>query len=505
MTRQTNPLAELAATMQLLALQPQSAQLWCRVGFLYLKIFELTEALDTFRAAQQIDQNLADAFYGEAIALQQLGSSHEALRALEHAMSRNPQDQRLFSAYAYLCSAAESPPEKTVAAYKTWAQRFTEPARPQFPPRPHNRTADEKLRIGYVSSDFRQHAVMDFFAPILAHHNREKFSVIAFSNGIADERTAAIRRQFDFWNDIRTLNDQAAADLIKKRGIDVLVDLSGHTEGNRLGVFARQPAAVQFTWFGYNGTTGMGAFDGRLTDIAMDPPGNEFFATEPLLRLPCFATFQPPADAPEISDPPYQRNGYITFGSLNNAQKLSDSTLKTWSILLQKIPTAHLLLIGPHAPTAGIATQQIILQRFAAHDLPMERVSLLPRQSLADFLALGKHIDIALEPFPLSGGVTTAQALWMGLPVVTLAGKLPCERAAAAILAAAKRSEWTSHSITEYLNIATTLAAKPQQLAGLRRTQREWIMNSPLLSPTEQVLALETFFQNHWNQKVSTA
>lgn len=490
--------------MQALAADPHNAQLWCQVGFLYLRIFETQEALDTFRAAQQINARLSDAFYGEGIALQQLGDTPGALAALEQAMARAPQDQRLFSAYAYLCNEAGLAPSQVFMAYQNWAERFTEPLRPKHRPPANRRSASDKLRIGYISADFRQHAMMDFFAPVLRQHNRQQFSIIAFSNGAPDETTASIRAQFDFWNDVRGLSDQAVSDLIKKRGIDVLVDLSGHTEGNRLLAMARQPAAVQLTWYGYNGTTGMSAMDGRLTDAVMDPEGNEAYASETLYRLPSFACFQPNPQAPELVDPPYVRNGHITFGSLNNAQKISDATLSTWGNLLAAFPTARLTIIGPHAPTAGQATQQTLLDRFSRLGLPLARVDLLPRQSLSDFLQLGNQIDIALESFPRSGGVTTAQALWMGLPVIALAGKLPFERAAAAILHAANRPEWVTYTVSDYLSksieLAKQLSDTQDHFTALRHAQREHLGNSRLLDYAGHTQALEQIYTSSWER-----
>lgn len=494
----TGPLARLAAATEALAGQPHNAQLWCEIGFTYLSMYETQEALDTFRAAQQINPRTSDAYYGEAIALQQLGETPEALRALTQALRCNPQDQRLFSAYAYLCAAAGSPPVTTFQAYQDWAQRFALPLRPKYRPPVHARKPSEKLRIGYLSADFRQHAIMDFFAPVLRHHNRDRFQLIAFSNGTSDARTPEIRQQFDYWNDIRTLSDQAAADLIQKRGIDILVDLSGHTEGTRLLVLARQPAAVQLTWYGYNGTTGMAQLDGRLTDAVMDPAGHEIWSTEPLWRLPNFACFAPPANAPAVVPPPCLSQGFITLGSLNNAQKISDATLRCWAGILEKLPTARLLLVGPHGPTASLLIQETLWTRLTRLGIPRERTTLLPRQTLDDFLDLGRRIDIALETFPLSGGVTTAQALWMGLPVVTLAGTLPFERAAAAILAAANRAEWITDHEAAYADCVCALASDPAMLATLRAQQRDHLTASPLRDEQAQVLALENIFEQCW-------
>lgn len=503
MTNETNLLVELSNAMHTVAAQPHNAQLWANVGFVYLRLNELQEALATFQAAQQINPRVADAWYGEAIVQQKLGHTLAAQNGLQKAIHLAPNDQRLFAAYAYLCAAAQQGTDVVKAAYIDWAKRFAEPLKPKHRPPPHRRSPQDKLRIGYVSADFRQHALMHFFAPVLAQHNRDRFQIIAFSNGKPDQTTSAIKTQFDFWNDIRGLNDQALADLIKKRGIDILIDLSGHTEGNRLLAFARQPAAYQLTWYGYNGTTGMTAIDGRLTDAVMDPIGHEVASVEPLLRLPNFACFQPPIDAPGIFPTPCLKNGFVTFGSLNNAQKLSDNTLKTWAILLQNIPSARLTLVGPHAATAAESITAPLQQRLASCGLPLDRVTVLPHQNLHDFLRLGQKIDIALESFPLSGAVTTCQALWMGLPVVALNGQQAFERAAAAILNAAHCASWVATSTTQYIEIATQLASTPNTIDALRHSLRNTLEHSPLMDYATQTQALENLLLTHMVSAVS--
>lgn len=493
-----NLLAALAEAMQRVAAQPHNAQRWADVGFVYLKLNELQEALATFEAAQQINARTSDAWYGAAIVQHKLGRTADALPSLKQAMALAPNDQRLFAAYAYLCSAAHLGPAVVKAAYEAWAKRFADPLQPKYRSPANRRGATEKLRIGYVSADFRQHALMHFFAPVLTAHDRDRFQLIAFSNGPPDETTPAIKSKFDFWNDIRGFSDPAVADLIKKRGIDVLIDLSGHTEGNRLLTFARQPAAVQLTWYGYNGTTGMRAMDGRLTDGVMDPAGNEAASTEPLFRLPSFACFQPAHNAPDTGALPCLKNGYITFGSLNNAQKLSDETLQTWATLLHAIPNARLTLVGPHAATAAESVRAPLQNRLADMGLPLDRVTLLPYQNLDDFLQLGQHIDIALEPFPLSGAVTTCQALWMGLPVIALNGEQPFERAAAAILTAANCPQWIADSPAQYLTFARALADKPNDIDAHRQGLRQHLRQSPLMNYAAQTQALETLLLNAW-------
>lgn len=484
-------LDKLSALLLQLAAAPQDGRIWCEVGFTYLQIFEIQEALATFISARQLAPQLAAAHYGESIARFQFGDHAGAMACLETAMQLAPAEQSLFSAHAHLCAASDQPPPVVFAAYRAWAERFAEPLRPHRRPARRQRCAGERVRIGYLSADLRQHALLSFFAPVLERHDRQRFSLIAFSSGRADPLTTEIRRRFDDWHDIGQLSDHAAADLIRQQEIDILVDLSGHTDGSRLLTLARQPAAVQFTWYGYNSTTGSRSIDYRLTDASMDPPGNEQWSTETLLRLPAFAAYAPPAEAPPVATLPADRQGYVTFGSLNNPQKLTGATLAAWAAILRRLPTARLLLIGPHAPSAvpGVGAQ--LRQRLAASGLPTERVELLPRQDFPAFLQLGERVDIALEPFPLSGAVTTCHALWMGAIPITLSGILPNTRAAAAILCAAGLPELIAADRDAYVELACQLATDHRRLRQLRAGLREHLAASRLLDHGGHVRALE--------------
>ncbi len=484
----SQPLQQLADCLQQLSVRPQDGGLWCKVGFLYLSIHEPGEALATFQAAQQIAPGLGEAWFGESIARLRLGEAQAALTAIEAAIARAPGDQRLYSAKAYLLQTSGNDPATVLAAYRDWGRRFADPlARP----RPKLRRPGGKIRLGYLSADFRQHALMDFFAPVLEHHDREQFELIAFFSGQADASTVNIKTRFDYWNDVHQLNDKQLAQLIERRGIDILIDLSGHSAGTRLLAVARRPAPIQLTWFGYNGTSGLSVLDGRLSDPVMDPPGNEQWASEAIIRLPHFACFAPPPDSAPPGPAPCLKNGYVTFGSLNNVQKISSATLHAWRDILAAVPSARLRLIGPFTPEAGAGAGAHWRQHLAAHGLPDERVDLLPQQALADFYRLGDAIDIALEPFPLTGAVTTAQALWMGLPCLTLAGTLPAERAAAAILAAANLPAGIVDRKTSYIEHAIHWASDPATLDQLRQGLRLHLQASPLLDHAGFTRALE--------------
>lgn len=489
---ENNPLATLAQLMQEVARQPGNAALWCRIGFTYLRIGEHQEALATFMAAQQISPDYAESWFGEAVTRFELGEHQTALDKLGTSISRAPRDQRLWSARAHMLSALGSPPETILAAYKDWARRFAEPLKPATPPPPFQQ--GQRLRIGYLSADFRQHALAYFFLPVLQQHDKAHFELFGVFSGKEDQKTAEFKSLFEHWHDIANLDDAAASKLISELELDLLVDLSGHSDGNRLLTLARQPVAKQATWYGYNCTTGMSAMQYRLTDIHMDPTENAAWSTETLLRLPCFASYQPP-EAPEISDLPAKRNGYVTFGSLNNPQKLTKETLTLWARILDALPNSRLLLIAPYGSTGESSTRGQWQQHLQACGLPLERIDLLPKQGFQDFLALSEKIDIALEPFPFSGGVTTCHTLWMGLPAITLTGTLPFERAATAILQAARLPELIQNTPAAYLEMALKLAQNLDDLAALRKNMRPHLLASPLLDSGTQTRALEEIYR----------
>ena len=283
---------------------------------------------------------------------------------------------------------------------------------------------DRRLRIGYVSGDFRAHAVNYFFEPLLRHHQKSGFEFFAYANMHSEDAvTARLKQSFDHWRNIVAMRDDAVADLIEADGIDILIDLYGHMAANRLLVFARKPAPVQATWLGFTTTTGVGAIDYRISDPYADPPGmTEHFNTETLWRLPStFCCYEPRADiADPIDHPPRDDNGFVTFGCFNNFTKVTDRALKCWAEILRRIPDARLLL-----EIVGIDGAEFRRETEARLDglgLPLDRIIFQPRKSSNQYVLYNK-IDIALDPIPFNGGATTLDALWITVPVVTLAGE----------------------------------------------------------------------------------
>ena len=310
-------------------------------------------------------------------------------------------------------------------------------------------------------------------------------------------------RYADHWLVTVGLSDDDLAERIRTDGIDILVDLAGHTAKNRLGVFARKPAPVQVTWLGYPNTTGLKAIDYRLVDAVTDPVGQaDAWASESLVRLEGgFLCYAGSKDAPEPTMPPCLTTGTVTFGSFNNPAKLSEATLDTWARLLARLPQARLLLKGN--PFADAATRALFLSRLSERGVAAERVELVAwLPSEATHLALYNRVDVALDPFPYNGTTTTCEALWMGVPVVTLRGDRHAGRVGASLLTQVGLTDWIAGSVEEYLQIAATLAGNPQHLNDLRRTLRPRLAASPLCDGRAFARKIEATYRTMWQLRI---
>ena len=295
---------------------------------------------------------------------------------------------------------------------------------------------ERTLRIGYVSGDFRAHSVAYFLVSILGHHDRSLFKAFCYSNVESpDDTTEYLKGLSDQWRDIRDLSDVDAAAMIRRDRIDILVDLAGHTAHNRLPVFVHRPAPVQITYLGYPGTTGLPVMDYRITDAVADEPGatEQWYAAR-LLRLPKgFLCYHPPPEAPAVSPPPVSVSGHVTFGSFNNLAKVTPEVVSGWASILRSVPKARLVMKS--AALADRATRVRFQELFAAHGVGADRLEWFPRSgNLTQHLQFYSRVDIALDPFPYNGATTTCEALWMGVPVVALAGKTHAGRVGASIL-----------------------------------------------------------------------
>lgn len=337
------------------------------------------------------------------------------------------------------------------------------------------------MKIGYVSGDFRRHSVANFLMPVFVNHDRTAFEIYCFSNNASnDDVTERLTGAVDHWRRISGLDDEAAAKMIEEDKIDILVDLSGHTAHNRLSLFARRPAPTQVTWLGYPGSTGVDAIGFRLVDAITDPPGEAYnYYCEELVRLEkgflCYAPLDP-APAPAVRS---AGSGRVRFGSFNNPAKLSPATLDLWGRLLGAVDGSELVLKG--RPFADPQVRRMLLKRFQERGIAEDRIALL--EHMADpgrHMAAYGEMDIALDPFPYNGTTTTCEALWMGVPVVTLLGNRHSARVGASLLTQVGLEDLIAADVEDYIHIAAGLAADPALRAVLRSTLRERMASSPL-------------------------
>jgi predicted O-linked N-acetylglucosamine transferase (SPINDLY family) len=357
-----------------------------------------------------------------------------------------------------------------------------------------------RLRIGYVSPDFRRHSVSYFIEPILEAHDRSQFEVFCYADELhSDEVTRRLRGLADHWRNIASLDDEQLAQRVREDGIDILIDLAGHTEHNRLLAFARRPAPVQMTYLGYPNTTAMPAIQYRITDAVCDPQGSaKRWHVEELLRVPgCFLCYRMPADMPEVHPLPAGESGPITFGSFNNFLKVSDSALIFWERMMKEVAGSRLMLKFRSLSDRG--TRERVLARLERHGIAPERVELLGYEM--DFwqhLELYRRMDIALDPFPYNGTTTTCEALAMGVPVVCLAGEVHAARVGASLMHAVGLDELVARTLGEYVRIATGLASDRARLRAMRSGLRARLAASALTDAVGTTRRIEALYRSAW-------
>ena len=374
------------------------------------------------------------------------------------------------------------------------------PARP-LAPRPAGKP---RLRLGYVSGDFRGHPVAMFLLPLLEGRDRARYEVFCYSSTLQpDPFTRRLQQLSDHWLDATQLTDAQLTDRVAADGIDILLDLGGHSGELRLGVFVGKPAPVQASWVGYLNTTGLTRMDYRVTDARCDPPAvSQAMHTERLLLLPhsqwCYRPFVDVAPAPSA---PCERNGHVTFGSFNNAMKITREMALRWGRILQAVPTARLLV----ADVSSARKRQWLLAAIASAGGDAARVAFAPRTDLEAYYRAMHSVDIALDSYPYGGGTTTFDALWMGVPVVTAPGPTPPSRSAASILAALGLDEWIAPDIDGYEALAVARAADVKAIAQLRRTLRGRMRSSPLTDAPAFVAAFESLLERAWRERMGAA
>ena len=459
------------------------------------------KAIEAFRRALELRPAYPDALCNMGEVLKESGRAAEAIGFYRKAIELAPDEAGMASNMLLaLCNVAAMTPAAIYDEHRAWGDalsaRLTGDAAGE-PFENRDRSSARRLRVGYLSPDFRRHSVAYFLEPILEFHNPRVVESYCYANliGPGDAVTERLRGFAGTWRDVAGLDDAALTELIRDDEIDILVDLSGHTRGNRLAVLARRAAPVQMSYLGYPATTGLAAVDWRLTDSWADPLNmTEAFHSERLLRLANgFLCYRPDPEAPEVAPPPVAANGYVTFGSFNSLAKLTPTVIETWAEILLRTPGSRLILKAKAISDPD--TRRRLSRRFAERGVDAGRLDLRGWVVDGSPLAAYHGVDIGLDSFPYNGTTTTCEAMWMGVPVIALAGNWHAARVGVSLLARTGMDELIARSRTHYIDIAVDLASRPDVLADLRRDMRETIIESGLCDGPAFVARLERAYR----------
>ncbi|MBF0180284.1 MAG: tetratricopeptide repeat protein [Magnetococcales bacterium] len=476
-------------------LQPEHAQAHSNLGVLLHERHAPIEAEAALREALRLKPDYAEAWSNLANTLTVQCRLDEAEACCRQALALQP-DGAL--AMSNLLFAMLYHPDRSLeslrALHMEYDARFIRPVTPEAPRRPVSLDPERVLRVGYVSRDFGNHSIRGFLEPLLAGHDKRRVAVHLYADGTReDEVTRRYRGYADHWVATSGMSDQELAARVREDGIDLLVDLSGHTARNRLRMFARKPAPVSVTWM-YGFTTGVSAIDYLLTDALTDPPGAEALYVERLWRVPAPAlAYRPHEGMGEVSRLPALERGYVTFGTLGRSLRHNDRVVRAWATILGRVPGARLVI---HSANYRDATLRAALyDRFAALGIDRERLDIgfssPPWETL-------RGMDIALDGFPLSAGITLAEPLYMGVPVVCLTERFAGGGLGRVILTMLGHPEWLARSEEEYVDLAVSLAADPPRLARLRAGLRETMRHSPLMDEAGFARKVEEAYRAMW-------
>ena len=466
----------IAAFRQCLAVRPDDPRATVNLGTALYLDGQLDEAEAIFRHHLARVPDDRDPLVNLAGLLKDKGRLDEAIAIGRRAVAADPTSTAAHSNLIYTMSFhSDVPPADVLAKARRYdAAHGTVPTKPLA----NDRSPDRRLRIGYVSPDLRHHAVGQFLLPLVEHHDPAAVEVTLYGLGVAeDDLTDRLRRAAHRYRDLGGLSDDQAADVVRGDGIDVLVDLALHMGHNRLPIFARRPAPVQVTYLAYAGTSGLSAMDYRLSDPYLDPPGADQPYSERTERLSAtYWCYRPAYDLPLDPMLPVERTGVVTFGSLNNFCKVNGPVLAAWAEVLSRVPESRLML---HAQDGD--HRQAVARAMAERGVSTNRLAFVGLVPTRQYLSLYSQVDVGLDPFPYNGGTTTLDALWMGVPVVSLATDRAVGRAGRSILTNAGLPELAVDTVADYVRVAVELATDRPRLAELRRTLRDRLSSSVLM------------------------
>ena len=459
----------------------------------------LNAALELYKTAIEKNPESVDAWLGAAAVLVDLWALGDAVAAYERALELAPKSNVIFSALLFH-RHYDTPVDarRLFELHREYGMRMDN-SFPRAPAKSEGRVdLQRRLRIGYVSPNLSRHSVGYFIEPVIRSHNRREFEVYCYYNhALADDATGRMREAADGWRDVAGIDDESLARMVHEDKIDILVDLAGHSKGNRLGAFARCHAPLQFTWLGYPDTTGLATIGYRITDNTADPaPAADLKHTEQLARIDgCFLCYEPPADAPAIKK--RAADSVVTFGSFNNVAKINRPLLELWAKILTAVPDSRLML--KCAPLNFPDTVDRLTEALEECGIEPSRVELRGWTSGRDqHLDAYAEIDIALDTFPYNGTTTTCEALWMGVPVVTLAGEVHMSRVGASLLHCAGLDDLVAQDEAQYVRIAAALAGDVERREGLRSGLRARLLGSSLLDHAGFTRKLESVYRAAW-------
>jgi protein O-GlcNAc transferase len=487
----------IASLRQAVRLKPDLAAAQNNLGTALCDKGELDEAIAAFRRAIELQPDLAEAHNNLASALKDQGNIDDAIACYDRAVALAPHNSGYLSNRIYTLTFHPGyMPSAILQEHLRWNDLFGKPLLPLIKPHGNDCNPNRRLRVGYVSPDFRAHPVGRFVLPLLAAHDHARFEIFCYAWGHPDDFTARIRGCADAWRNIAPLSDDQAAEMIREDRIDVLVDLAMHMAKNRLPLFARKPAPVQATYLAYAGTTGQGAMDYRITDPHLDPPGSsDGCYSEESIYVKNYWCYQPPIENLPITPVPAVGAGFVTFGCLNNFAKVTSGTLQAWCELLATAADSRLVL---HAKTGSHRDR--IRQFLSKFGIDPQRITFVQKLSLAEYMEQYQQIDIALDPFPYVGGTTTCDALWMGVPVITLRGQTAISRGGVSILTTIGFAELIADNTKQYVQITMELAHDRARLIQMRSTLRQQMQDSPLTDARGFARQMESVYRKMWER-----
>jgi protein O-GlcNAc transferase len=482
-------------------LSPDIAGIHNNLGNVFKIIGQIDKAIACYQKSIVIDPEFAMSYDNLGSALKDSGRLNEAEICYRRALEINPYYPNCYSNLIFsMIYNSHYEPRTIFSEHLNFAKRYAEPLRSEIPLHTNERNLSKRLRIGYVSPDFRQHSVAYFIEPVLAYHRKEYCEIFCYADvKVPDIVTRNISEYPDHWKSIVNMSDEKVAELIYSDKIDILIDLAGHTSNNRILLFARKPAPVQVSWIGYPATTGLSTIDYKIVDHYTDPLGiTDMFYTEKLIRMQeSFLCYSPYKDSPDAGNLPILSTKHITFGSFNNFTKISPEVLSVWKKILHKIPNSRLIIKSKSFSDSR--TRHNIMHIFTREGIHEERIELLSWEPFKiNHLDKYNHVDIGLDTFPYNGTTTTCEALWMGVPVITLAGKTHASRVGVSLLSNVGLNKLIANTPEEYIDLAVSLASDIDMLQFLRKNLRDMMMRSDLTNAERFTANLENNYRTMW-------